>query len=173
MGVYRARDGHLNLAVGSEVMWRRFCEAIGRPALADDPRFATNQGRIDRRPALNAIIEEVLADASSTEWVERLNRAGVACGPIYDLGQVFADPQVQQLRLVEDLVHPLHGPMRVLGQPVALHRTPAKVTAPSPLPGQHTREVLSLAGLDPAAVAGLLAAGIAAEARPAEPRSDE
>ena len=173
MGVYRARDGHLNLAVGSEVMWRRFCEAIGRPALADDPRFATNQGRIDRRPALNAIIEEVLADASSTEWVERLNRAGVACGPIYDLGQVFADPQVQQLRLVEDLVHPLHGPMRVLGQPVALHRTPAKVTAPSPLPGQHTREVLSLAGLDPAAVAALLAAGIAAEARPAEPRSDE
>jgi crotonobetainyl-CoA:carnitine CoA-transferase CaiB-like acyl-CoA transferase len=173
MGVYRARDGHLNLAVGSEVMWRRFCEAIGRPALADDPRFATNQGRIDRRPALNAIIEEVLADASSTEWVERLNRAGVACGPIYDLGQVFADPQVQQLRLVEDLVHPLHGPMRVLGQPVALHRTPAKVTAPSPLPGQHTREVLSLAGLDPAAVAGLLAAGIAAEARPAEPRSEE
>ena len=173
MGVYRARDGHLNLAVGSEVMWRRFCEAIGRPALADDPRFATNQGRIDRRPALNAIIEEVLADASSTEWVERLNRAGVACGPIYDLGQVFADPQVQQLRLVEDLVHPLHGPMRVLGQPVALHRTPAKVTAPSPLPGQHTREVLSLAGLDPAAAEGLLAAGIAGEARPAEPRPDE
>ena len=173
MGVYRARDGHLNLAVGSEVMWRRFCEAIGRPALAEDPRFASNQGRIDHRPALNAILEEVLGQASTTEWVERLNRAGVACGPIYDLGQVFADPQVQQLRLVEDVLHPLHGPMRVLGQPVALHRTPAKVTAPSPLPGQHTREVLSLAGLDPAAVAGLLAAGIAAEARPAEPRSDE
>ena len=105
--------------------------------------------------------------------MERVNRAGVACGPIYDLGQVFADPQVQQLRLVEDLVHPLHGPMRVLGQPVALHRTPAKVTAPSPLPGQHTREVLSLAGLDPVAAEGLLAAGIAGEARPAEPRPDE
>jgi len=173
MGVYRARDGHLNLAVGSEVMWRRFCEAIGRPALAEDPRFATNQGRIDHRPALNTILEEVLGQASTTEWVERLNRAGVACGPIYDLGQVFADPQVQQLRLVEDVLHPLHGPMRVLGQPVALHRTPAKVTAPSPLPGQHTREVLSLAGLDPAAAEGLLAAGIAGEARPAEPRPDE
>ena len=173
MGVYRARDGHLNLAVGSEVMWRRFCEAIGRPALAEDPRFASNQGRIDHRPALNAILEEVLGQASTTEWVERLNRAGVACGPIYDLGQVFADPQVQQLRLVEDVLHPLHGPMRVLGQPVALHRTPAKVTAPSPLPGQHTREVLSLAGLDPVAAEGLLAAGIAGEARPAEPRPDE
>jgi len=173
MGVYRARDGHLNLAVGSEVMWRRFCEAIGRSALTEDPRFATNQGRIDHRPALNTILEEVLGQASTTEWVERLNRAGVACGPIYDLGQVFADPQVQQLRLVEDVLHPLHGPMRVLGQPVALHRTPAKVTAPSPLPGQHTREVLSLAGLDPVAAEGLLAAGIAGEARPAEPRPDE
>jgi crotonobetainyl-CoA:carnitine CoA-transferase CaiB-like acyl-CoA transferase len=71
MGVYRARDGHLNLAVGSEVMWRRFCEAIGRPELVDDVRFATNQARIDHRPVLNAIIEEVFAGASAAEWAVR------------------------------------------------------------------------------------------------------
>jgi crotonobetainyl-CoA:carnitine CoA-transferase CaiB-like acyl-CoA transferase len=167
MGVYRARDGHLNLAVGSDVMWRRFCEAIGRPDLAEDSRFATNPGRIQHRPALDAILEEVLAGASTAEWVERLNRAGVACGPIYDVGQVFADPQVRQLRLVEELLHPVHGPMRVLGQPVALHRTPAKVAAPSPLPGQHTREVLALAGLDEAAIARLLSTGVAVGPQPA------
>ncbi|MBI2469074.1 MAG: CoA transferase [Candidatus Rokubacteria bacterium] len=166
MGVYRARDGHLNLAVGSEVMWRRFCEAIGRPELAADPRFATNQLRIDNRPVLNAIIEQVFAGASMTEWVERLNATGVACGPIYDVGQVFADPQVKALGLVEEVHHPVHGPMRLLGQPVCLHRTPAKVTAPSPLPGQHTREVLRGAGYDAAAIERLFAEGVVAESRP-------
>ncbi len=163
MGVYRARDGHLNLAVGSEVMWRRFCEAIEHPELAADPRFATNQARIDNRPALNAVIEEIFAGASTAEWVERLNAAGVACGPIYDVGQVFADPQVAELRLVQEVRHPVHGPVRVLGLPVSLHRTPAKVAAPSPLPGQHTREVLRAAGYAAAAIERLLAAGVAAE----------
>ena len=163
MGVYRARDGHLNLAVGSEVMWRRFCEAIEHPELAADPRFATNQARIDNRPALNAVIEAIFAGASTAEWVERLNAAGVACGPIYDVGQVFADPQVAELRLVREVRHPVHGPVRVLGLPVSLHRTPAKVTAPSPLPGQHTREVLGTAGYAAAAIERLLAEGIAAE----------
>jgi crotonobetainyl-CoA:carnitine CoA-transferase CaiB-like acyl-CoA transferase len=165
MGVYRARDGHLNLAVGSEVMWRRFCDALGRTDLAEDPRFATNRGRLDHRTALNAIIAEIFASASAAEWVERLNRAGVACGPIYDVGEVFADPQVRQAHLVEEVHHPEHGPMKVLGQPVALHRTPAKVTAPSPFPGQHTREVLGLAGYEAATIARLLASGVAAEPR--------
>lgn len=163
MGVYRARDGHLNLAVGSEVMWRRFCEAIEHPELAAEPRFATNQARIDNRPALNAVIEAIFAGASTAEWVERLNAAGVACGPIYDVGQVFADPQVAELRLVREVRHPVHGPVRVLGLPVSLHRTPAKVTAPSPLPGQHTREVLGTAGYAAAAIERLLAEGVAAE----------
>ena len=163
MGVYRARDGHLNLAVGSEVMWRRFCEAIEHPELAADPRFASNQARIDNRPALNAVIEAIFAGASTAEWVERLNAAGVACGPIYDVGQVFADPQVAELRLVREVRHPVHGPVRVLGLPVSLHRTPAKVTAPSPLPGQHTREVLGTAGYAAAAIERLLAEGVAAE----------
>jgi crotonobetainyl-CoA:carnitine CoA-transferase CaiB-like acyl-CoA transferase len=164
MGVYRTRDGHLNLAVGSEVMWRRFCEAVKRPALVEDPRFATNQLRIDNRPALNALLEgEVLAAASTAEWVERLNAAGVACGPIYTVGQIFADPQIQQTPLVEEVHHPVHGTMRVVGLPVFLHRTPAKVTAPSPIPGQHTRDVLRLAGYGEPAIAQLLADGVAVE----------
>ncbi len=163
MGVYRTADGHLNLAVGSEVMWRRFCDAVSRPELAGDSRFAANQARIDNRPALNVIIEQIFAGGATSGWVERLNAAGVACGPIYTVDQVFADPQVQQARLVEEVHHPVDGPVRVLGLPVFLHRTPAKVTAPSPLFGQHTREVLGLAGCDAAAIERLLAGGVAVE----------
>ncbi len=163
MGVYRTADGHLNLAVGSEVMWRRFGDAVGRPDLAEDSRFATNRLRIDNRPALNAVIEEIFAGAPTTAWVERLNAAGVACGPIHNVGQTFADPQIQQARLVDEVQHPVHGPVRVLGMPVFLHRTPAKVTAPSPLAGQHTRDVLRLAGFDAAGIERLLADGTAAE----------
>ena len=167
MGVYRARDGHLNLAVGSEVMWQRFCQAIERPDLATDPRFATNQGRIDNRAALNVLVEEIFATASAVEWVERLNAAGVACGPIYNVGQVFGDPQAQTLGLVAEVQHAVYGPMRVLTQPVRLHRTPARVLAPSPLAGEHTREVLAALGYDRATIERLFADGVVAEARSA------
>lgn len=115
-------------------------------------------------PSTDGVVE-LFAGASAAEWVERPNAAGAACGPIDDVGQVCSDPQVQQAHLVEEVHHPVHGPMRVLGQPVALHRTPAKGTAPSPLPGQHTREVLGRAGGDAALAERLLAAGIAAESR--------
>jgi crotonobetainyl-CoA:carnitine CoA-transferase CaiB-like acyl-CoA transferase len=167
MGVYRARDGHLNLAVGSEVMWQRFCQAVDRPDLATDPRFATNQGRIDNRAALNPLIEEIFATAPAVEWVERLNGAGVACGPIYNVGQVFGDPQAQTLGLVGEVQHAVYGPMRVLTQPVRLHRTPARVLAPSPLAGEHTREVLDALGYDRATIERLFADGVVAEARSA------
>ena len=167
MGVYRARDGHLNLAVGSEVMWQRFCRAVERPDLAADPRFATNQGRIDNRAALNLLLEEIFATAPAVEWVERLNAAGVACGPIYNVGQVFGDPQAQTLGLVAEVQHAVHGPMRVLTQPVRLHRTPARVLAPSPLAGQHTREVLDTLGYDRATIERLFADGVVAETRSA------
>jgi crotonobetainyl-CoA:carnitine CoA-transferase CaiB-like acyl-CoA transferase len=167
MGVYRARDGHLNLAVGSEVMWQRFCQAVERPDLATDPRFATNQGRIDNRAALNLLIEEIFATAPAVAWVERLNGAGVACGPIYNVGQVFGDPQAQTLGLVGEVQHAVHGPMRVLTQPVRLHRTPARVLAPSPLAGEHTREVLDALGYDRATIERLFADGVVAEARSA------
>lgn len=167
MGVYRARDGHLNLAVGSEVMWQRFCRAVERPDLAADPRFSTNQGRIDNRAALNLLIEEIFATAPAVEWVERLNAAGVACGPIYNVGQVFGDPQAQTLGLVGEVQHAVYGPMRVLTQPVRLHRTPARVLAPSPLAGEHTREVLDALGYDRATIERLFADGVVAEARSA------
>ncbi|OGL06692.1 MAG: formyl-CoA transferase, partial [Candidatus Rokubacteria bacterium RIFCSPHIGHO2_02_FULL_69_13] len=148
MGVYRAKDGHLNLAVGNDDMWGRLCRALGRPELADDPRFARGSARLKNRAAMDEILEAALVMKSATEWVETLNAAGVACGPIYRLDEVFADAQVVESGLVHELNHRVWGLHKVMGLPLHLHRTPARVRTPAPLPGAHTREVLAELGYD-------------------------
>jgi formyl-CoA transferase len=160
MGVYRAGDGFLNLAVGNDDMWRRLCRALGVPEAADDPRFATNPARVANRAALDALLERRLTTRPVAEWVALLNDAGVACGPISRLDQVFADPQVKQAGLVHEQVHATFGPVRVLGLPVHLGRTPPSVRTPAPVAGAHTREVLTALGYDEAAIAALREAGV-------------
>ena len=164
MGVYRARDGHLNLAVGTEVMWGRLCRALGRPELGEDPRFRRNQDRVEHRLALNIALDAILMTEPVAHWVRLLNAAGVACGEVYQLDEVFADPQVQHARLVSEVEHPVYGLTRVLGIPVTLHRTPGRISGPSPIQGEHTRGVLERLGYAPDAIADLLARGVAAEA---------
>ena len=115
------------------------------------------------------LAEEALARRTVAEWVERLNAAGVACGPIYTVDQVFADPQVARFNLVRELEHPAWGLVRVLGLPVALSRTSPEVRSAAPLPGQHTREVLTGLGYDRATIDGLLADGVVEEAKGADP----
>jgi crotonobetainyl-CoA:carnitine CoA-transferase CaiB-like acyl-CoA transferase len=163
MGVFPAKDGVFNIAVGNEEMWARFCDAIERRDLSDDQRFDSNTKRVEHRVLLNQLLESVLATRSVSEWVERLNRAGVACGPIYRLDQVFEDPQVAHLGLVHELAHPVWGVVRLLGLPVTLHRTPAKVTRPAPLAGEHTREVLERLGYPAPAIDALVAEGVVRE----------
>jgi len=165
MGVYRAKDGHLNLAVGNDDMWGRFCRALGLPELADDPRFTKAAARLKHRAAMDEILEAALAKKPATEWVELLNAAGVAGGPIYTLDQVFADPQVVQSGLVHELTHPLWGLHKVMGVPVHLHRTPARVTTAAPLPGAHTREVLEQLGCSVDMIDALVADGVVEEAK--------
>ena len=166
MGVYRAKDGHLNLAVGNDDMWGRLCRAFGLPELADDSRFARGSARLKNRAAMDEILEAALAEKPATEWVEILNAAGVACGPIYRLDQVFADPQVVESGLVHELNHPVWGLHKVMGLPVHLHRTPAQVRTPAPLPGANTREVLAELGYDEGATNALVADGVVEEAKP-------
>jgi crotonobetainyl-CoA:carnitine CoA-transferase CaiB-like acyl-CoA transferase len=163
MGVFKAKDGHLNIAVGSEEMWERFCEALERTDLVKDQRFALNRDRVEHRALLNDLLEAVLAAQPVAEWVERLNRAGVACGPIYGVDQVFQDPQVSHLGMVHELTHPVWGLVRVLGLPITLHRTPAKVTRAAPLSGEHTVEVLEGLGYSPDAIRSLLAQKVVRE----------
>ncbi len=165
MGVYRAQDGHLNLAVGNDGMWQRLCRALGQDDLANDPRFAKAAARLKHRAAMDEILDAALAKKPATEWVELLNAAGVACGPIYTVDQVFADPQVAQAGLVHELGHPLWGLHKVMGLPVRLGRTPARVRTAAPIPGAHTREILGELGYDEGATDTLLADGVVEEAK--------
>ena len=160
MGVYRAQDGFFNLAVGNDDMWRRFCKAIDQPALADDARFAGMLARVRNRPALDVVLEAALPRGPAAEWVESLNAAGVACGPINTVDRVFADPQIRQADLVAEVANATWGPHKVLALPVHLSRTPARVEHAAPMTGEHTREILTTLGYDAAALDALLADGV-------------
>ena len=120
-------------------------------------------GNADGVEVLNRLV--VGAEVFVENYRPRVNDAGVSCGPIYQLNQVFADPQVQHAQLVSEVRHPLHGPVKVLGIPVTLHRTPGKITEPSPVRGEHTRKVLAGLGYDQEMIASLVARGVAGEAR--------
>jgi len=160
MGVYRARDGFINLAVGNDDMWVRLCRALGIPELAADERFAKNQARTQHREAMDAVIAERLVTRSMADWIQTLNDAGVACGPIYNVAQVLADPQVQQAALVYEQEHEAFGPVKVLGLPVSLSRTPPTVRTAAAVPGAHTRDMMKGLGYSATDIDALAAAGV-------------
>jgi len=141
-GVFTTADGHINIAASGQVMYRRLCEAIGARHLIDDPRFKTLATRSKNRKAMNAELDRVLVTKSSAEWIEALNRAGVPSGPIYNIKQVFEDPQIQHLGMAQPVRHPERGEMRVQGLPAALSRTPGAIRRPAPRHGEHTDEIL-------------------------------
>ncbi len=150
---YRTADGHINVAASGSVMWMRLCEAIGRPELAEDPRFRRADDRAANRAALAAEIESALQTRPSAEWVSRLNDAGVPCGPIYRMDEVFADPQVRHLGAAAPVNHPRLGTLNILNQAVRLSRTPAALATATPERGEHTDEVLHEIGVTEAEIA--------------------
>jgi formyl-CoA transferase len=152
-GVFRTADGHINIATTGQKIWERFCRAIGGEALIADPRFASAAQRSANREALTAEIERRLAAATSSAVIDKLNDAGVPCGPIYALDEVFADPQVRHLGIAQ----PVAG-TRVVGQGVKLSRTPSVPASPTPEIGQHTDEVLAEFGFTAAEIAAARAA---------------
>jgi crotonobetainyl-CoA:carnitine CoA-transferase CaiB-like acyl-CoA transferase len=143
---YTTADGHMNVAATGTKMWQRVCEGIGRPDLFEHPDFNSAEARAKNRKALNAELNKGFAKKKSAEWVEILNAAGVPCGPIYSMDQVFADPQVKHLQAAAEVEHRKLGRLRLVNQPVTLSRTPAKLAAASPERGEHTEEVLREAG---------------------------
>ena len=151
-------DGHLMLAVGNDGLWRRFAEAVGRPDLAEDPRFATNPLRVEHRGELIPILEEILAGETTGAWVARLDAAGVPAGPIQTVPEALSDPQVLARGMVAELDHPA-GPLRTLACPIRLTRTPASVRTPPPGLGEHSDAVLAAAGYSRSDIERLRAAG--------------
>ncbi|MGO4713466.1 CaiB/BaiF CoA transferase family protein [Bradyrhizobium sp. 2TAF24] len=159
-GAFRTSDGYINIAATGLNMWERLAQAIGAPELLDDERFKTSAGRSANRDALNAAIEEKTRGRPSTDWVEILNAASVPCGPIYTVDQMFEDAQVRHLGIAQDVPNPEARPIRLVGQPVTLSRTPSRMAARPPEVGEHTDAVLSEFGFSPAEIADLRAAKI-------------
>jgi crotonobetainyl-CoA:carnitine CoA-transferase CaiB-like acyl-CoA transferase len=152
-GVFRTKDGHINIASAGQELFARMCGALGCPTLAQDPDYANGKGRLKNRDRLNAIIEEVTATKTSAEWIDILNRAGVPSGPIYKMNEVFTDPQVQHLGIVQPVEHPTLGRLDLVGQAVTLSRTPSRLRSATPERGAHTDEVLRDLGYDADTVA--------------------
>ena len=156
--VFRAADAFLIVAVGNDTQFASFCAVIGEPGWAADARFATNPERVRHRELLVGMIAERMRAKPAREWLARLEPSGVPCGPINDLAQVFADPQVRHRGMEVRAPHPAAGEVRMVGNPMRFSRTPiAHDTAP-PLLGQHTDEVLrSILGMDAPAIERLRA----------------
>jgi formyl-CoA transferase len=146
--VFPASDGWIIIACGNDAQYRKFVEVGGELHLGEDSRFKTNPDRIRQREALIPLLESMTRRKSRTEWIALLEDAGVPCGPINDLQDVFENPQVQQRCMKVDLPHPVAGSISVPGSALKMSLTPIEYKSPPPLLGEHTAEVLkSLAGL--------------------------
>jgi crotonobetainyl-CoA:carnitine CoA-transferase CaiB-like acyl-CoA transferase len=157
---YKTKDGHINVAASGEGMWAGLCKAIGREDMLASPDFKGGKKRAENRAKLNSILNESLSRKTGAEWIEILNQAGIPCGPIYKVDEVFADPQVKHLGVATAVEHPKLGRKEILANAAALSRTPAKVVAPTPELGAHTDEVLKELNYNAAEIAKLREGGV-------------
>jgi len=159
-GLFPTRDGQIALAPPDDAFFGRLAEALEQPSLKYDPLYATQAARLVNRSRINAIVGGKLATQSTAHWVAVLNAAGVPCGPVYSVAEVFQDPQIISQQMVLDVPHPGHGMVQMLGFPMKLSQTPCQVRRPAPELGQHSDEILADLGYDVAARQGLRAAGV-------------
>jgi len=158
--VFRAADEFLVVAVGNDGQFAKFCEVIGEPTWPRDPRFSTNPERVRHRDLLVGLIAERMRARKARDWLSLLEPAGVPCGPINDLAQVFADPQVRHRRTEVTAPHPA-GEVRMVANPMKFSETPIAHDVAPPLLGEHTREVLSgVLGMSEARIDQLRHAGV-------------
>lgn len=142
-------SGFLNIAVGNDSLWEKFCQLIGKPELVKDPRFVDNDSRNRNWDSLKPILEDVLRKETKESWIEKLQAAGVPCGPINTIADVVKDPQVLHREMIVEIEHPVAGKLKMPGCPIKLSETPASVEKPSPTLGQHQEEILcGFLGLD-------------------------
>ena len=159
-GVYKARDGYMNIAVFGSKIWERFCQILGAPEWITDARYHDKPSRSVNRDTLNAEINRRLATHDRAHWVQQFNDGGVACGLISNMKEALEEPQVQHLGMVKNVVSASLGPQRMVGQPVQLERTPSTIARSAPRRGEHTEEILGELGLVPQDFARMKAAGV-------------
>lgn len=154
-GVFRTKDGHMNLAVAGQAIWKRFATAMGREDWIEDTRFSTPPARSENRDVLGDEIEEVTAKRTTDEWIDIMNEAGVPAGEINDIGQVFDNPQVHHLGLAQPVTSQERGDTQLVGQPIIMSRTPSHIASPPPLAGQHSESILKEIGYSEADIAAM------------------
>lgn len=151
---FQTSDGYVNVAVGSEAIWRRFAELVD-PALLDDSRYATNRTRVAHRKELVTHLAGLFLEKSTRQWTEAFDGSGVPCGPILTVEEVFADPQVAHRAMLAEVDHATVGRVKQTGVPVKLSETPGRIRSAPPVLGQHTEAILRELGMDAKAVAAL------------------
>ncbi len=139
---FACADGHIIVATGNDGQYQKFVEAGGRPELGSDPRFATNPLRVQNRDLLVPLLAEMVGQKPRDAWIALLEEKGVPCGPINDVGEVFANEQVQARAMAIDLPHPSAGQVKLVRNPIRMSATPATSGMAPPLLGQHTEQVL-------------------------------
>jgi crotonobetainyl-CoA:carnitine CoA-transferase CaiB-like acyl-CoA transferase len=159
-GVYRTSDGYINLAVFGGKIWERFAEAMGAPEWITDERSKGKAARSVHRDWLNAEIEQRLMKNTSAYWIETLNAAGVACGRINNLKEVFEEPQVKHLGILKKVTSKHLGEQSLMGQPMTLTRTPSTIARAAPKRGEHSEEILGEIGYAPEELARMKTAGV-------------
>lgn len=157
---FPASDGFFILGVANQGLWQRFCHSIQRPDLLTDPRFVTNDDRVEHRAECVQLLSELFQTKTVAEWMEAIGDAGVPCGPINRVSEVLSDPQVLARNMVLNLPHPNVPNLRVAGSPLKLTETPPSVRYPPPLLGQHNEEVLTELGYDAKNIARLIETGV-------------
>jgi formyl-CoA transferase len=153
-GRYKTSDGYINIAP-TPGMWRRFCKAVGLEEVAEHPDFATPVARRKNRARVNEMIEKITVLKDSATWIDRLNEAGIPCGPICSIDQTFANEQVKHLGIAQSVVSQALGEITIVGQPVNLSRTRSSLAVAAPEHGEHTDEVLQWIGYSAAEIADL------------------
>ncbi|MDP6474871.1 MAG: CoA transferase [Alphaproteobacteria bacterium] len=159
-GVYPTADGHINIATAGGEIYERLCRVLGDESLISDPDYATGQARSENRDALNQRLDALTRKKNSAEWVRILNQAGVPCGPIYDIDDMFDDPQVKHLGMAAPVEHPSLGAIEIVNQAASLSRTPFRIHSPTPELGQHSDEILDELGISAAEISGLRERGV-------------
>lgn len=169
---FRTTDGWIQVAAYTPQRWPRLCEALGRPDLIEDPRFATNADRVRNRGELHAELEAAFVGRTTKEWLAELEAVDVLCGPILGYPELLAEDHLARIDALPGYEQPGVGELQAVREPARFSATPAGHRAPAPLlPGEHTRDVLAAAGFDPGEIDDLLARGVVIQSEPGKEAS--